>query len=133
MHVTNVNSIICDGRCRSSKDGCITSVSLHLTLRFFSWSFQNVFLKEEGVLGLRRSMPFQTCEIPQLRGQYFDMLLTMFYVETYLTDGVAGPKIVELPLTLSCSCGCGSRGLPLEQQLQGRSFGGRALHAISNM
>ncbi len=57
-------------------------------------------IRMEGALGSRLSMTFQTCQIPKLRGQYFDMLLNMFYLESYLKDGVARAKIVELPFRL---------------------------------
>ncbi len=78
-----------------------------LTIGFFSTSsfsegvrLADKSIRMEGALGSRLSMTFQTCQIPKLRGQYFDMLLNMFYLESYLKDGVARAKIVELPFRL---------------------------------
>ncbi len=49
-------------------------------------------------------MTFQTCQIPKLRGQYFDMLLNMFYLESYLKRWRRSSKIVELPFRLDVFC-----------------------------
>ncbi len=119
---------ISDGKRRTNKDCWIT-----FEKELFCCSFQNVFLNEDGVLAGKLSMPIQTLKIPKLRGQYFDMLLNMFHIETYPTDSVHRAKGCELPLTLSSSCGCKCRGLPCWEQLHGRSFGRKALHDISNM
>ncbi len=96
---------ISDGKRRTNKDCWIT-----FEKELFCCSFQNVFLNEDGVLAGKLSMPIQTLKIPKLRGQYFDMLLNMFDIESYPTDSVARAKVVELPLTLWSSCGC-KRGL----------------------
>ncbi len=97
---------ISDGKRRTNKDCWIT-----FEKELFCCSFQNVFLNEDGVLAGKLSMPIQTLKIPKLRGQYFDMLLNMFDIESYPTDSVARAKVVELPLTLWSSCGCKCRGL----------------------
>ena len=82
----------------------------------------------EGVLAGSPSMAFQTCKTTQVRGQYFDMCLSVLYIDQYLKDGVARAQVVPLPLTLSCSavfpdCLPERRGV----------FGGKTLHDISNM
>ncbi len=72
-------------------------------------------IRMEGALGSRLSMTFQTCQIPKLRGQYFDMLLNMFYLESYLKDGVARAKIVELPFRLDVFC-CSFQNVCLKEE-----------------
>ena len=86
-------------------------------------------IRMEGALGSRLSMTFQTCQIPKLRGQYFDMLLNMFYLESYLKDGVARAKIVELPFRLDVFL----LFVPERLSEGGGSFGRNTFHDISNM
>ena len=55
------------------------------------------------------------------------MLLTMLYIESYLTESVTRLKVHKLPLTIR-----GSLFVP-EHLSEGRgSFGGKTLHDISN-
>ncbi len=81
----------------------------------------------EGALAGKLSMTFQTLKIPKLRGQYFDMLLNMFYLESYLKDGVARAKIVELPFRLDVFA------VRSRTSVWRRSFGRNTFHDISNM
>ncbi len=106
-----------------------------LTIGFFSTSsfsegvrLADKSIRMEGALGSRLSMTFQTCQIPKLRGQYFDMLLNMFYLESYLKDGVARAKIVELPFRLDFLL-----FVPERLSEGGGSFGRNTFHDISNM
>ncbi len=94
---------ISDGKRRTNKDCWIT----------FEKSCSAV--RSERLPQRRRSFGRKTVhansniENTQATGQYFDMLLNMFDIESYPTDSVARAKVVELPLTLWSSCGCKCR------------------------
>ena len=74
-------------------------LKLPLTIRG-SAVFPEGLLNEGGFLAGRLSMAFQTCNIRKLRGQYFDLLLIVFNIRSYLTDSIARAKVFHLPLTL---------------------------------